>query len=268
MARRKFKTNDKIIRISDGRTSFAERLKGHRVKSGLSAKDIAEALDVTANAVYNWESGRARPDIAIIPALCICLGISITELFTDETILAEDREHLEDYHALNVSHRRYIFNITKELLECEKKEIRTDIVYLPQVPIQAAAGIGFPEEVARASVPTYLYDDRYSRQADFAITINGDSMEPMYHNGDIVIAKNADLTQIRPGDIGIFYTEGTCFIKQFQPDGLYSLNPKYPPMLFKSYDEITVVGRVLAVVYPEDYPSEEEVALYKQSQEK
>ena len=47
----------------------AGRLKSFRDKSGLSAPDLALLLGVSAQSIYNWESGAVRPSDETIVAL-------------------------------------------------------------------------------------------------------------------------------------------------------------------------------------------------------
>ena len=69
-------------------------------------------------------------------------------------------------------------------------------------------------------------------KTDFGIRISGDSMEPMYHTGDVAWVHKQD--SISNGEIGIFYLNGNTYIKELHdgPDGVYlvSLNEKYHPI--------------------------------------
>ncbi len=51
----------------------------HRVGQG----DLAEALGVSAQAVSKWETGKANPDLCLLPELAKYFGISIDSLFAD-----------------------------------------------------------------------------------------------------------------------------------------------------------------------------------------
>ena len=43
------------------------------------------------------------------------------------------------------------------------------------------------------------------------------------------------------GDIGIFQVDGALYIKQYQSDGLHSLNKHFKIMRRKSYDEVKTI---------------------------
>jgi DNA-binding transcriptional regulator YiaG len=46
-----------------------QRLAAHRAKLGLSAKDYATLVGVSALSIYKWESGGTRPRAAQLPAI-------------------------------------------------------------------------------------------------------------------------------------------------------------------------------------------------------
>lgn len=50
-------------------------------RAGLSCLDVANALHVSQQAVYKWETGAAMPSATKLPLLADVLGCSIDELF-------------------------------------------------------------------------------------------------------------------------------------------------------------------------------------------
>jgi transcriptional regulator with XRE-family HTH domain len=62
--------------------SFAENLKKLRRACGLTQKQVAAQLNVTFQAVSKWETGRAAPDIFVLPALAELLGCRVDDLFS------------------------------------------------------------------------------------------------------------------------------------------------------------------------------------------
>ena len=83
--------------------------------------------------------------------------------------------------------------------------------------------------------------------ADFVIPIKGDSMEPDYHDGDLVfIQTSVDLTE---GVIGVFNYNGDAYIKQLFIDEdqayLHSLNPAYKDMPITPETDFRIIGEVV-----------------------
>ena len=84
-------------------------------------------------------------------------------------------------------------------------------------------------------------------QTDFGVRISGDSMEPLYHTGDVAWIQKKD--SLANGEIGIFYLNGNTYIKELhdEPDGVYliSLNQKYRPIQVLESDSFKIFGKVV-----------------------
>ena len=86
-------------------------------------------------------------------------------------------------------------------------------------------------------------EDRLSRKANFALWVSGDSMEPRFHDGDLVLVKIQP--NVEPGEIGIFVLNGEGYIKKFGGDKLISLNPVYEPIIITEDDALYCKGKVI-----------------------
>ena len=74
-----------------------------------------------------------------------------------------------------------------------------------------------------------LADKNVPAGADYAVVIQGNSMEPWIHDGDTVFVKRNG--EIKTGDVGIFSYNGGSYCKMYYPwqDGavtLVSTNPE------------------------------------------
>jgi len=56
---------------------LAKRIRGQREKRGLKQQDVANALNVSPQAVSKWERGENAPDIAVLGGLAKLLGVSV-----------------------------------------------------------------------------------------------------------------------------------------------------------------------------------------------
>lgn len=82
----------------------------------------------------------------------------------------------------------------------------------------------------------------------FMIKAKGDSMEPKICEGDLVIARKADVAD--SGSIVVCVNDGEAIIKKMQIDDgktiLLSLNSKYPP--FVAAEDFRVEGEVRGII--------------------
>ena len=105
-----------------------------------------------------------------------------------------------------------------------------------------SAGTGVYLDDTQATEIT-IPDNEKTRVADFALRINGNSMEPKYHDGDILLVRHADSVDV--GELGIFLLDGSGFFKVFGGDRLLSLNPDYGPILLKDFADVQCKGAVV-----------------------
>jgi transcriptional regulator with XRE-family HTH domain/mannose-6-phosphate isomerase-like protein (cupin superfamily) len=63
------------------------RLRERRMARGISLRQFARDIDVSASFISQLETGKAQPSVATFFSICAALDISIDELFTDEESL-------------------------------------------------------------------------------------------------------------------------------------------------------------------------------------
>ena len=86
-------------------------------------------------------------------------------------------------------------------------------------------------------------EDELPEGADTTMNVAGDSMEPTISNGDTVYIQHTNTLNI--GDIGVFYLDGECFIKEYGDDELVSHNPEYAPIQISEFSTFVIQGKVL-----------------------
>ena len=55
-----------------------------RQEVGMTQRELAEALHVSAQAVSKWETGAGCPDVSLLPALAARFGVSVERLLTGD----------------------------------------------------------------------------------------------------------------------------------------------------------------------------------------
>ena len=246
---------------------ICDRIRHYREKLGMEQKALAAMVGVTANAVSNWERGRARPDVNLLPDICEALQITLYQLYglDDPSVKYTTMEDafMENYRQLTPGHQYAVRAMAQNLLQVQQAEARRKIHKLTRFEHQLAAGIGDPNEFEDSGTPIYVYDDSLTCRADCVFTVNGDSMEPDYPDGCMVLVKRiSDSGELTPGGIGAFMIDNETYIKEYRPDGLHSLNPAYPVMRFSDEDSVYLIGRVMGVLSPESVATEADVKRY------
>lgn len=234
-----------------------------RERAGKSREEVAELLGKSVKTVGHWETGYAQPDANTLFLLCTIYGADLNESFgfpsnskkappiSDEAIkLAKDYDDLDHWGQKQVRSTADIeaARVADERRRGRQRETTKDkVVYLPfQCSVQpASAGTGTylgPE----AFEIIHVRENDLTRRAAFGVPVQGDSMEPRYHNGDILIVEGAE--EIESGEIGIFTIDGEGYVKELGDGELISLNPKYDPIPIN--ESIRCHGRVIGVLDP------------------
>lgn len=113
-------------------------------------------------------------------------------------------------------------------------------VALFDMPVSAGVGV-FVDSPASEEI--MIPDNDRTREADFALRISGNSMEPKYRDGDVLLVSNTDYVEV--GELGIFILDGNGYFKVYGGDRLISMNKIYGDILLKDFAEVSCVGRVV-----------------------
>ena len=218
-----------------------------RKEAGLSQAELAVRLsmlgvDVTNQAVSKWESGSSVPNARQFIILCAALGVEdVLGEFTKGKYGAyagldsEGRRKLAEYKSLLISSGRY------SIKKAPPHPVRT----LPLYSLAVSAGTGqfldgenYEMVEVGAEVP---------EGANFGVRVAGDSMEPEYHDGQIVWVRQQ--RSLMTGETGIFLYDGCAYLKRLAARedrmALRSLNPAYADILISPELPLRVLGKVL-----------------------
>lgn len=228
---------------------FDDRLKNLRKAKGTTQADVAEALGIKESAYSNYEKDLREPNAVVLKAMSKYFGVTIDYLLDCHTGFVASRseqEHIKKYRTLDPYGKKAVTSVLDiEFERCtyipepnREELIEVSINYAP-----VSAGFGDEledyEQWEKASVPL----TPESRKADFILVVDGDSMEPKFHNGDYILVRKQPAVDI--GQIGIFGVDGKGYIKKYGGDKLISLNKKYSDIPLD--EESRCFGLVLGV---------------------
>ncbi|MBP3623136.1 MAG: S24 family peptidase, partial [Oscillospiraceae bacterium] len=84
--------------------------------------------------------------------------------------------------------------------------------------------------------------------ANFGVRVAGDSMEPQFHDGQVIWVRQQ--RSLMTGEIGIFLYDGSAYLKQLvaheEALALHSLNPKYADIVISPELPLRVLGKVMS----------------------
>lgn len=270
MAKRSFRLLDENnMTVSENGKSalpvICERIRFYREKIGIDQKEMAARIGITGNSVSNWETGRSRPDVNLLPSVCKVLNITLYELFNlhdpSGKITPAQQDLLRRYQALSAGHQYAVDALIDTLTVVEQTEYRPELKKLLRFRRSLAAGTGDPTEFEDDAEAVYIYDSPETARADSIFKVNGDSMEPEFSDGqEVLVQRNS---RLNPGEIGAFIVGNETYIKKYETDGLHSLNPDYPVMRFDDETSVYLIGKVIGILSPENYASPQDIEQYK-----
>ena len=248
------------------------RLRELMKENGWTQQTLSDYIGVARSTVGMWVTGRNEPDNNTLNQLAELFSCSVDYLLErtdDPTDYANDdlsdvRQEIIDY--FNGDARKI-----RKFLKAEEEDARREAynqslpsnvrpissLHLQRVPLlgEVAAGepIYSPENLG-------VYVDS-PVEADAAITVHGDSMEPTYKDGDLVYIKCCP--DVPEGTVAVVFLDDEATLKHVykRPTGLtlWSDNASYRPMQieFEDYANVRVFG--VPVGYTRIYKSKAKI---------
>ena len=221
-----------------------KRLKQKRIEKGMTQAEIADIIRINRSSYNSWESGRAKPNQKNLSALASILGVS-------DTYFESEYDIMNHYLQLNPMNQQKADNYVEDLLQSQeqKKTIQLFAVeVLSDITLSAGSGRAFFDEQETETV----YSDEEQYGYDVAAWIQGDSMKPVYEDGEIALIRATGFDY--DGAVYAFSCIVFVYIKRLyrEENGfrMVSLNKKYPDRFIPFEDEPRIVGLVVGHFMP------------------
>ena len=207
----------------------------------------------TANGTY-WKNGSV-PASDIVVKLAEFLDVTTDYLLLGkekssptEQLTADEQKLLTYYKDLTKREKRIILETAETFSELHKTALKepknTIFIEYYSLPVSAGTGV-YLDDCDRDMLE--VEETPLTVQANFALRIAGNSMEPVYHDGDMVLIESQPTVDI--GETGIFIVNGEGFIKKFGGNKLISLNSDYSDIILNEDDSVYCRGKVIGVVW-------------------
>ena len=192
------------------------RIKELRLSKAIKQVDFAKMLGVSQATVSGWESEKYQPDRDTLIKMASYFDVSVDYLIGNSPI---------------------------------KKEKKKGV----QVPVLGDVRAGYPMEAVENIIDYEEINEETARRGEFfALRIKGDSMEPKFSEGDVVIVRKQETAD--SGDIVVALVNGdSATIKKLKrhQNGitLMPTNPTYEPMYYSNEEimelPVTILGKVV-----------------------
>lgn len=248
---------------------------------------LTEFLDIADISYKEWSDRQSKTYMFYLPEISDFFGISIgalvgeskpfwaldgeqievsqsnifpscnnTPQFDEQKYDNSDYEILDKYHTLDEDGQNFVsLVLNREYDRCQSLPDQTleenagyNVIYLPYPDNRASAGTGdeFLSDVTRS---ISVKENRLTIRADLVIKVDGNSMEPVYSDGDMVLVHQQPAVDI--GSIGLYAANGKGYIKKQGKDCLISVNPDYPDIMPEKNYAYKCFGQVIGKLNPE-----------------
>lgn len=237
-----------------------------------SVRAFSEEADLPYTTVDSiLKRGVEKTNVKNIIKLCQVLDIDTDALASGKieprhiklkiAITPEEKEFLARFRSLNDMKKKTVLEVLDLALAATNKKSSLTVarpsnqntpeknfdncifLQLSEQPASAGTGMYLGPEAFRSIKVT---ENNKTRRAAFCVRVSGDSMEPIYADGDIVMVSKEPVLQ---NDIALVTLDGCGYIKRMGEMYLISENKKYKPI---PYDENVIVnGRVIGILQPE-----------------
>ncbi|MDI6667665.1 XRE family transcriptional regulator [Leuconostoc falkenbergense] len=226
------RTNDEIIKL----------LKELTASRGYSISELARRVDMAKSAISRYFNGTREFPLNRANDFAKVLGV------TTEYILGVNANDdiTNIYNQLDTNRKRRVFNYANQQLGEQNNIIAFPTNTKSEVAVYGAVSAGTGEYLLD-NEPELVDYDGIVPEHDFAVIVNGDSMLPLFENGQIIFVKKT--TEVRSGQVVIANYDQQAYVKKYVNDEngirLVSLNKKYEDMPINEGHEMSIFGVVV-----------------------
>ncbi|HDJ5527313.1 TPA: helix-turn-helix domain-containing protein [Staphylococcus aureus] len=235
--------------------SFKDRLKQIMSERKISQSDLSRRTGIGRNSISDYLNGKYEAKQDKVFELAKALNVNEAWLMgfdISKNRKIENNDITSIYSKLTPPRQSNVLKYATNQLEEQNNDsdnlvdFNSYIQEKSEVDIYgcASAGIGerlynepISKEFVRGYVPAH----------DIALKVNGDSMEPLFKNGQIIFIEKSHT--IKDGQIGVFIINGDAYVKKVYVEDnrltLVSLNKKYKDLYFYDNESVRLVGKVI-----------------------
>ncbi len=197
-------------------------------------------IKMSKSHLSQYINGKSSPDQHKLYLLAKTLNVSEAWLLGYD-VPKEDKENgvpsIESiYNQLDRPRKTKVYNFAEYQLREQNKRPKTTIEIRGYV--SAGTGEWLDDEI----VDEVSYEGVIPEH-DFAVKVNGDSMLPLFEDGQVIFIKST--SDVRDGQIIVCQVNNEAFVKKLSGNKLVSLNKKYEDISICDTDDFKIYGVVV-----------------------
>ncbi|MCV2505679.1 helix-turn-helix domain-containing protein [Melissococcus plutonius] len=235
-------------------SAFSKNLSYLMKQTDMSDEKLASLIGVNRTTITRWRLGERSPKMEKLSEIAQVFNVD-PRVFIGE-IPTKDITTI--YNQLKSPRQNIVLKTAEQQLNEQKQEEQSNVISFNNSSNNnqlisfdwygyVSAGTGeYLDGNERKSIIQLPKSD-IPQNADFAVTVNGDSMKPVFKNHEMIFVERT--TDLLSGSIGIIIVDGEAFVKKIYIHKdcitLVSLNPTYEDKIVRDKQSIKVIGRVI-----------------------
>ena len=237
---------------------WLDRLKELKKASGFTTKELADRSGLPGPTLEKIFAGSTKdPKLETMRCLVYSMGFTLDDLIEtpgkNGRFTPTEQGIIKKYRSLDGPGQEAV----NAILDCEHRRCQDErqrpekvVELFPTRKYLQSATAGYGDFNDDGSYEMIDLVKRPPVGTSFIVTVNGDSMEPTYHDGDQLFVRAQERVEL--GDIGLFTQGPKLYVKESGPDGLISHNEAYELITGTEDEPIRAQGKIIGVC-SEDY---------------
>nr|WP_258152632.1 S24 family peptidase [Enterococcus faecium] len=197
-------------------------------------------IKMSKSHLSQYVNGKSSPDQHKLYLLAKTLNVSEAWLLGYDVPKEDKKNNIPSietiYKQLNPERQTKVYNFAEYQLREQNKRPKTTI----EIRGYVSAGTG--EWLEDEIVDEVSYEGVIPEH-DFAVKVNGDSMLPLFEDGQVIFIKST--SDVRDGQIIVCQVNNEAFVKKLSGNKLVSLNKKYEDISICDTDDFKIYGVVV-----------------------
>lgn len=236
---------------------MTDRIKELKKKKNITNAQLSEKSGVPYGTINKILAGEtSEPSVNAIAKIAAAMNVSV-DYIVNGKVDSSAELNLTGAEKLYIKKYKKIDERGKEIIRCIIDEEYKQTMKSP-VPVVEKSDIIPIKLIQQIDIEHYnskfqninIKVSELAEQADFAVKVSGNSMEPTFTHGDILLVESTPF--ISNGDIGVFLVNGEGMVKEFSGDRLIS-HDVHPDIKLRSHDVVICFGKVIGVLEDEDF---------------
>lgn len=230
---------------------FSERLRELRKGKQYSQSMLAGLVNVSVNAIANYENGCNYPKFPVMIDLMDALECDANYFFQDyialdhtKEISEEEKQIIQKYRKLNTHGKHAVKVILEAEYQCAEEwisngNLKDIVMYTPVFKSKGYVLSSKPKHIQIVPTPVNV-------RAEFCVKMVSNSQKPMFRLGEVLLFRKEPVPH---NEIGLFRVNGMIHIKKMyhveDEIKLMPFNASMAPIPVGEEDKYEVLGRYI-----------------------